>query len=266
MTDLTEILGLPASFDENAGIIQYPDSILFEPWFKTLLSGGLWKSLRIAQEYKREDELEFLKKFAENPDAVFYFGQRGVCRKELVETLREHGIRADVTLIPAGTIGDEFIRTQGHAHIGYPEIYQVISGKCVFLSFQRGKDGLILEPTATIAHPGQIKIFSTKDYHISINVGNRTLVLADLVSPKTVPITDFSYIAEHHGAPYWCVQGKEKEVAYRRNHYYYSDDLGIRLAEAQIGIPELSLGKEKPIFSMIPDKLNQLSSFLNPER
>ena len=48
--------------------------------------------------------------------------------------LREQNLRFDITVIPPGTVGGEYVKTKGHYHpispsgIGYPELYQVLAG------------------------------------------------------------------------------------------------------------------------------------------
>jgi glucose-6-phosphate isomerase len=48
--------------------------------------------------------------------------------------LREQNVRFDITVIPPGTVGGEYVKTKGHYHplspsgIGYPELYQVLAG------------------------------------------------------------------------------------------------------------------------------------------
>ena len=52
--------------------------------------------------------------------------------------LREQNVRFDITVIPPGTVGGEYVKTKGHYHplspsgIGYPELYQVLAGEALY--------------------------------------------------------------------------------------------------------------------------------------
>ena len=52
--------------------------------------------------------------------------------------LNEQNLRFDITVIPPGTVGGEYVKTKGHYHpispsgIGYPELYQVLAGEALY--------------------------------------------------------------------------------------------------------------------------------------
>lgn len=268
MTDLSSRLGLPAEFNEWQGTIKYPDSISFEPWRKTLMNGVLWRSLEIAQSYKGEDILSFLLKYGE-PNATFYSGQRGICENSgMQQLLKEHNLRLDTTILPPGLIGREFLRTMGHGHIGFPEIYQVISGNCAFLTFQVEKENgcakKIARPRVVFAKQSDAVILSAQEFHISVNIGNTHLLLANIVSLKTPPLTDFSLISEYHGGPYYLVRGSVGEIVFERNPSYgkYEVPELERTSPSPQVNKQLQLKKEEPIFKLIPGRIGLLD-FLN---
>ncbi len=53
--------------------------------------------------------------------------------------LAEQNIRFDITVIPPGAVGGEYVTAKGHYHpaspagIGYPELYQVLAGEAHYL-------------------------------------------------------------------------------------------------------------------------------------
>ena len=56
------------------------------------------------------------------------------------EKLREQNLRYDITIIPPGMLGREYIKTAGHYHplvpggsVTYPELYEVLEGKALYL-------------------------------------------------------------------------------------------------------------------------------------
>jgi len=67
--------------------------------------------------------------------------------------LNKQNVRFDITIIPPGTVGGEYVKTKGHYHplspsgIGYPELYQVLAGEALYL-LQRSDLGDIVAVTA----------------------------------------------------------------------------------------------------------------------
>lgn len=63
-------------------------------------------------------------------EVELYYMFRDICRAKDREIVREKDLRYDITVIPPCFIGEEFVKTQGHAHslvvgvdIIYPEMY-----------------------------------------------------------------------------------------------------------------------------------------------
>lgn len=53
-------------------------------------------------------------------------------------------IRYDITVIPPAVLAGEYVKTKGHYHpenppagIGYPELYQVLAGRCTSFSSEK---------------------------------------------------------------------------------------------------------------------------------
>ena len=70
-------------------------------------------------------------------DQTLYFMYRDVYKKS--------DIRFDITLIPANSINKECVKTHGHYHpksedgLAYPELYQILRGKCTFILQKKNK-------------------------------------------------------------------------------------------------------------------------------
>lgn len=70
-----------------------------------------------------------------------YFMYRGLFLSERDGALlKERGLRYDITVIPPGTLGREFVKTLGHYHppvpgsgMTYPELYEVLEGEAHYL-------------------------------------------------------------------------------------------------------------------------------------
>jgi len=121
-------------------------------------------------------------------------------------------IRHDITSMPAGKINGEFVKTFGHYHpkynaLSYPEIYQVVNGKAVFI-LQDDKDP-VSEIFFVFANTNEIIIIPPGFGHISINISPDNLVLANLI------FTHFDSLYEPYerkkGAAYYLTEDSPLE-------------------------------------------------------
>src|SRR5690606_42153599 len=71
---------------------------------------------------------------------VYYMFRDLVKNGSDLETIKAHHLRYDITIIPSGMLGSEYIKTVGHYHprvpgtdTSYPEIYQVLEGSATYL-------------------------------------------------------------------------------------------------------------------------------------
>jgi glucose-1-phosphate thymidylyltransferase len=103
------------------------------------------------------------------------------------EKLKKHGLRYDITIIAPGIIGEEFVKTIGHYHptkegknLTFPEIYEVIDGSANYI-LQRpttnGYEVLVVE-----AKSGDKVIIPPGYGHVTVNTGNKALVMANVVA------------------------------------------------------------------------------------
>ncbi len=122
-----------------------------------------------------------------NKDIILYrmFRNAGVDKNPSI--FRAHNIRYDVTVIENYNLGGEFNKTLGHYHpiadkgLGYPELYEVISGDVVYLLQKKNDDGSY-DARLVHAKSGQKVIMPPNYGHISINVGDGPLIEANLVN------------------------------------------------------------------------------------
>ncbi len=112
-----------------------------------------------------------------------YFMYRGVKRK--------NGLRYDITVIPPKMLGQEFVKTKGHHHLGpWGEVYIVLEGRAIYL-FQKIKNGKIEDVYATKAKKGEAVIIPPHYGHITINPAKKTLKMANWVAEKCQNVFDF---------------------------------------------------------------------------
>ena len=95
-------------------------------------------------------------------------------------------LRYDITVIPARTLGREFIKTMGHYHDGlYPEIYGVLRGKALFILQRRaGRDDVLDDVVLIRAEEGEIIRIPPCYGHVTVNPSSSTLVLENIVCRK----------------------------------------------------------------------------------
>ncbi len=120
------------------------------------------------------------------------------------ERLRGQDLRYDITIIPPGMLGCEYIKTAGHYHpkvpggnATYPELYEVLEGEALYLLQRRDLGDIV-----AIAASAGDKVLVPPDYgHITINQSNRTLKMANFVARSFSSIYD--PIKEKAGGAYF---------------------------------------------------------------
>lgn len=268
MINLINRIGIPLSFDPESLEVNFKGVGFFKRWEKTLRKNDLWKSLKFASDYtdkegntKKEVNLWDYR----NPDSILYSGYQGIYwnDKRLLKLIKQHEIRPDVTVLSAGTIDGEYIRTEGHEHLsGFPEIYETVYGKNGYLLFKTmEKDSEDIEDVCFVfAEKGDHVLFPPGYQHISVNIGEEAFLMTDWVSPKAN--TDFKYIKRHNGAPYWVVKGNQG-LEFVKNPKYTGKVPEIRLLKPAPSIPELDLKKGEPMFNLVKDGKIEVLDFLN---
>jgi len=135
------------------------------------------------------------------------------------EVYKKDGMRFDITVMPSRVVLDECAKTYGHSHpiaeddLGYPEVYQVLRGSAIFL-LQRANHDRSVDVSMIRAEAGQVLLIPPNHSHVTINPGETTLVLANLVADGFDP--DYSEFKENRGAAfYYLSDGNiEQNAAY----------------------------------------------------
>lgn len=120
------------------------------------------------------------------------------------EKLLQQKLRYDITIIPPGMLGREYMKTAGHYHppaeggrVTYPELYEVLEGEALYLLQNLDHSDVVV----VYASAGD-KVLVPPDYgHVTINRSNKTLKMANFVA------RDFSSLYEPYremgGAAYF---------------------------------------------------------------
>jgi glucose-6-phosphate isomerase len=193
--------GLPITL-ENQRIVFGKDMAHIEPSVRTI------EELR---PFLLEADADFAKPIA-------YYMYRNVGLRDNVNIFNEKHLRYDVTVIENGKIGREFVKTIGHYHpikpgteSRYPEIYQVILGSAFIVMQKIGKNENRIESVYVVAaSSGEVVVMPPGCGHVTVNIGETSLVLANIVSNDFASVYDpyrvkrgaSYYVLEHDGVPY----------------------------------------------------------------
>lgn len=137
-------------------------------------------------------------------DQELYYMHRGV--------KTENDIRYDITVIPKGMLGEEFIKTKGHYHIGnYGELYKVLAGEVIFLIQKKDlKDAYYVK-----TKKGEYISIPPGYGHVAINPSYKTLRLANWVSKDCK--SDYESIEKKKGfCYYYTISGWLKNKSYKK--------------------------------------------------
>lgn len=145
------------------------------------------------------------------PEGTAYLMYRDICWPEHRASLEKRRLRYDLTVIPAARAGREPVRTHGHYHatvpgsgFTYPELYQVVHGQAWFLLQKPGPAGAV-EAVILRGRPGQYVLVPPGYGHVTINVGESTLVIANWVERNFA--SSFSEMRGRGGAAYHVLDG-----------------------------------------------------------
>lgn len=115
------------------------------------------------------------------------------------------GLRYDITTVPALMLGDEFVKTKGHYHIGaYGELYTVLEGEAIYLMQKRKleTESEIEDCYFVHAKKGDVVIIPSFYGHITINPSkNQDLKMANWVAHACM--SDYSLFEKLNGGCYF---------------------------------------------------------------
>ncbi|MDI9610024.1 MAG: glucose-6-phosphate isomerase family protein [Archaeoglobales archaeon] len=187
-------------------------------------------------------------------DAYYMFRDIYECEKHK-KIIMDARLRYDFTIIPPAEIGGEAVKTYGHYHpqnsvgLTYPEIYQVLEGKAIFVIQKREGDKLI-DCMAVEAEDGDLVLVPPNCGHVTINPTKKVLLTSNWVC------RDFSSIYK----PYTKLRGA---------CYYYINHEWIRNNNYQ-AIPELRFvepfDNQKDEMYYFVDNIEKLEFLTAPEK
>jgi len=184
---------------------------------------------------------------------VYYMYRDLYLTLEHKDTIAEHQLRYDITVIPPLKMGLEYVKTLGHYHphitpgspYTYPELYEVLEGEAHYL-LQRPANGrldCIADALIVRARKGDKVVVPPNYGHVTINPSEKPLKMANWVCRSFKSVYE-PYKLLHGGVYYELVRGKFVP------NRWYADQPDIRV-RSPIEVPELELVREKPMYDLI---------------
>ncbi|MCD6146243.1 MAG: glucose-6-phosphate isomerase [Methanosarcinales archaeon] len=187
------------------------------------------------------------------PNIELYYMYRDLSlSKADYQQIIEHRLRYDITIIPPGMLGVEYVKTAGHDHPNnYGELYEVLEGEAHYL-LQKREGDTVSDVIVVNAGAGDKVIIPPGYGHVTINSSNKTLKMANWVCRDFSSIYDF--FREKAGASYFLL--KEGFIPNPR----YENLPEIRFLKPT-NYAEVGLQKNKEMYGLVKqiDKLEYLT-------
>lgn len=180
------------------------------------------------------------------------------------QTIKEHGLRYDITIIPPRMLGCEYVKTAGHYHpsvavgsdITYPELYEVLSGEAHYIlqkvtSDDKAEDVILIE-----AVQGDKVLIPPNYGHITINASNKVLEMANFVERNFQSI--YEPMKLKGGGAYFELIGKK--IVKNMNYSYVPEIRSVKPSSECI--PELK--RSRTSYSLIRDMPDFLECLIKP--
>lgn len=143
--------------------------------------------------------------------------------------------KTNITVIETGCVGDEYIKTYGHYHVGtLEETYKVIQGVGIILLQERELDssGKPIDDEIKSFKAIKVKVgdkvhIPKNTGHLAVNTGDTWFVLSDdspvnfnEANPVSMPgHADYEPFKKLHGAAYYVVNIDSKPALIKNNNY-----------------------------------------------
>jgi glucose-6-phosphate isomerase len=175
--------------------------------------------------------------------------------------LASQDLRYDITVIPPREICGEFIKTKGHYHpdnpsgIGYPEVYEVLSGMAHFLIQNRDFSDIVL----IAASAGEIVVIPPGYGHVTINPSKTSVLqMSNIVSTRFE--SDYKGYESLHGAAYF---EKVEEGFVKNPSYATSSSLRFAIVPQKAAITSTI---SAPLYDLVEQKTPVLEFLNMPEK
>ena len=209
------------------------------------------------------DEVIYDSMWLENADNFeLYYMYRDLYKtKNDSDIIKDHNLRYDITVIPPGMLGPEYMKTAGHYHpevpgmgMSYTEVYQVLEGEATYL-LQKIDNGNVKDVVVIKAQAGDNVIVPPDYGHITINASDKTLKMANWVCGEFASV--YEPIKELAGGAYYLL-----ESGFIKN-LNYGDVPPIRYLEPT-NYPEFGFVKREDMYGLVND-MDKLKFLTSPQ-
>lgn len=200
----------------------------------------------------------------EGPDEA-YLMYRGVGWPADREMLKRYDYRYDITVLKAGTVGRELVKTVGHYHppvpgarTTYPEVYEVISGLAHYVC-QKVDGKKLLDFLVVEAQAGEKVVIPPEYGHITINAGDDPLVMSNVTADGFDSIYEpFEALG---GAAYYELAGR----SWIRNPSYNHSSVTAKRMRPLPRLPEAGLREDTPLYRTITAQPEAFDFLVRPQ-
>lgn len=196
---------------------------------------------------------------------IVYSMFRKISKPEHREIFEKLNLEYDITVILAGNVGEEFIKTIGHYHskkegtdIYYPEIYEVIHGKAHYL-IQKLEGDEVRDVRIIEAEEGDKVVIPPGYGHITINPGSETLVAANIQSTLITP--DYIWYSKNRGGVFY--ESSNDEFVKNRN---YENNFEPLLIKAKDINDVFEVKNDVPLYTDFISNPEKYDFLANPEK
>ena len=184
---------------------------------------------------------------AEDFDLYYMYRDLYLSRADKDRLLMQ-GLRYDITIIPPGMLGCEYIKTAGHYHpnvpegrVTYPELYEVLEGEALYLLQNLDHSDVVV----VYATAGD-KVLVPPGYgHVTINRSNKTLKMSNFVGRNFSSL--YEPYRERAGAAYFFT----KDGWIKNKIYEHAGSLRRIDAPDSSRLKKLGLTKEKEMYPLM---------------
>jgi glucose-6-phosphate isomerase len=201
------------------------------------------------------------------PVAYSMFRGLFATKEHITKAFYDNKVRFDITIIPPATWGKEFAKTYGHYHgpPEKPEIYQVLSGKVLWLMQKCDRYGNLEQFIPVEARAGEIVIMLPDYGHVSVNTSTTDpLVLANWITWHQSPV--YAPFRQKHGAAYYVFNRDGEPHLEPNPNYRLPRDLPTPPFRRSKGdLPAFGLVHGKPIYGLVElpaDEFSERIGFL----
>ncbi|WP_052074147.1 glucose-6-phosphate isomerase family protein, partial [Tetragenococcus muriaticus] len=149
---------------------------------------------------------------------------------------KDNDVRYDLIYMEGGTPSQEYIKTSGHFHkkiegqdISYPEIYQVIQGKAVFIlqkvdDWEKEDEPLVVEDCILVeVNAGETVIIPPNYGHCAVNVTDEPMIFIDLISIHSD--NDYASIKQSRGMCCYILKFDDSYRVEKNENYIFNTEI-----------------------------------------